>query len=232
MVKEAIKRRCRCHGLSGVCHYRTCWDQLGEFDSIASKLKLLYLRNTTKAVAENSGTSDKPDLFLARSTPFYSSTPLGNQTADKSIFVTSWKDLIALIHNNSISTPGQKNRVKPGELLYLYESPDYCEPQPKIKHQGTKGRSCRPMSNLTAITEYRKLSSTYITESSQPTDNTGSTNQERSVSALGSCEQLCCNRGYYSELVLDIIACNCRFKFCCKVVCEQCLQQRLQYFCL
>lgn len=37
-----------------------------------------------------------------------------------------------------------------------------------------------------------------------------------------SCEHLCCGRGYNIQRVLKEGLCNCRFRWCCEVICEQC----------
>lgn len=177
MVREATQRRCRCHGLSGVCQFQTCWDQLIDFSIIASRLRSVYLSNITRVEIKNQGTYDKPDLHLASTTGNHSSI----------------------------------DKLELRELVYLYESPDYCEPSFNIGHPGTKGRPCAPLNTTSSINNAADLVS---------------------GSSSASCEFLCCSRGYYSELILDMVTCNCRFKFCCQVDCEYCLRQHVQHFCL
>ncbi|KAF7637599.1 Protein Wnt [Meloidogyne graminicola] len=40
--------------------------------------------------------------------------------------------------------------------------------------------------------------------------------------APNSCDILCCNRGYQSHIEEVISKCNCKFQWCCQVVCETC----------
>lgn len=222
-MKEAVKQRCRCHGLSGTCQYQTCWDQLEKFHLITSKLRSIYLLKSTKVSFENLGTLDKPDLHLVRENMPRTKSYGENVTQS----IKSWEDLGALLLDSSYIADIQKprHRFTSNELIYLHESPDYCESQPSIEYQGTKGRSCFPINDTKTL----KKNILGLTEMA---DINGITNRDSLIGATGSCEQLCCDRGYYSELVLDMITCNCRFKFCCKVECEQCLRQRSQHYCL
>jgi len=163
------------------------------------------------------GSLENPDLRLARSELYRNSVKNSIVASD----TQSSTDLNPLLFSCDQSM--KDYRVRPNELVFLHESPDYCEPQPSIAHPGTKDRACISLSNETAITP----------EDSQRRRGNNSVKKEKDLtSESGSCEFLCCNRGYHSQLVLEMVVCNCRFKFCCEVVCEHCLRQRLQSFCL
>ncbi|XP_070538235.1 protein Wnt-11-like [Ptychodera flava] len=41
-VRTSTKRACKCHGLSGACNLKTCWESLPEMSEIGSKLKRKY----------------------------------------------------------------------------------------------------------------------------------------------------------------------------------------------
>ena len=45
------------------------------------------------------------------------------------------------------------------------------------------------------------------------------------------CDVMCCGMGYYSKKVWVTVNCNCNFVWCCKVKCDTCRYERLQYFC-
>lgn len=231
MVRKAIQRRCRCHGLSGACQFQTCWDQLLDFDIIRSRLKSVYFTESIKVESRNSGTPDKPDLSLARSNRT-STTPSNPRfTSDTSTLTSDVGAFLA--SSSSIFTndqPSAGDRVGSGQLLYLYDSPEYCEPLPKIRHFGTRGRVCA-LSNNSIVTLETSKKSIRNAEVEGATDKID-TRQGSAHDAPGSCEQLCCNRGYHSELVFDMVTCNCRFKFCCRIECDHCLEQRLQHYCL
>ena len=40
--------------------------------------------------------------------------------------------------------------------------------------------------------------------------------------AQGSCDELCCGRGYNTEVVRRVERCHCKFVWCCYVKCKQC----------
>lgn len=46
------------------------------------------------------------------------------------------------------------------------------------------------------------------------------------------CDLLCCNRGYQHRIVSVRVSCNCVFKWCCKVTCEECVEHRELNTCL
>lgn len=199
IVRAAINRQCRCHGISGACQFQTCWDQLASFNEIASGIRNIYLKNAHLVGYNNLGSVEQPDIYLSKLNP--SNVELR--------FGTSQSEYRA----------NSGNRIESNELAYLYESPTYCEDQPEIKHVGTKGRECIPEVSSIAT----ELDITLIA------------GQNRSFrlnhDLPGSCGYLCCGRGYYGELVLHVVKCDCRFKFCCKVECADCPRQRMQHYC-
>lgn len=234
MVQKAIQRKCRCHGLSGTCQFQTCWDQLLGFEVIASYLKSVYLSNSVKVESKNFGTYDKPELSLVHFNKAPNSVKLDNRLKTMSSTTRKSFDASAFSASSSLiitsDQPTDEDRVRPGEILYLYDSPDYCEPLLKIRHFGTKGRACALSYNLNLTSEPSKKTARN-TEDKRAADKI-ETSHESLYGALGLCAQLCCNRGYHSELVFDMVTCNCRFEFCCKVECDYCLKQRLQHHCL
>ncbi|CAK5103919.1 unnamed protein product [Meloidogyne enterolobii] len=73
------------------------------------------------------------------------------------------------------------------DLVYLDQSPTYCQDDQIDGTIGTEGRIC----------------------SIDP-------------DAPNSCDLLCCNRGYQSHIEEVISKCNCKFQWCCQVICETC----------
>lgn len=234
LVREATQRRCRCHGLSGVCQYQTCWDQLNDFDTITSRLKSIYISSSVKVELRNLGTLEKPDLYLSRIDPASEGHILSNLASGINLIPHIFNDLAPSIQDPSFMSESDNSneidRVRFGELIYLYKSPNYCDAQPILGHLGTRGRRCTPPNNLTVTrkTSKKNIKNADGLEEVKYTEMDG----ESLDNALGSCEQLCCSRGYRSELVLDMVFCNCRFKFCCRVDCEHCLRQQILHYCL
>ncbi|GAU92975.1 hypothetical protein RvY_04983 [Ramazzottius varieornatus] len=141
-VYKAAKPACKCHGVSGSCSLRTCWQQLPPFREIGKKIKLRYDAATKMAVDKRG--------------------------------------------NLQVTEAGYK---KPSslDLVYLEESPDYCVYNKKTGSLGTKDRRCNPLS--------------------QGTDG---------------CEIMCCGRGFNTKKEVVREQCDCKFQWCCYVVCKTC----------
>jgi len=90
-----------------------------------------------------------------------------------------------------------KGRPDPGSLIYLQESPTYCERDPSTGSLGTKGRSCSVKENAIS----------------------------------NSCRLLCCGRGYDTRIQVVKRKCNCKFKWCCQVECDECRNTCKVYTC-
>jgi len=50
----------------------------------------------------------------------------------------------------------------------------------------------------------------------------------RTGTGSDSCKNLCCNRGYTTKVIKSQNRCNCKFVWCCQVVCKQC--QKVEKF--
>lgn len=173
----------------------------------------------------NLGMFEKPDLYLIRA----------QQSDEKSNGMFKYNQAHhqdeTINRIDPYNATSINNRIRSNELIFLNSSPDYCDLLPSIKHHGTSGRPCIPINNVSIKSETgtSKKNDTIIRST---VDELSEMNQKDSNGALGSCEELCCNRGYRSELELDMVTCNCRFKFCCQVECEYCLHQRMLHYCL
>lgn len=97
-VKMKMDLVCKCHGVSGSCSIKICWQKMKDFRSIGAYLK---------------------DKFDGASLVQY------------------------IIPKNKLKRI-RKNMKKPTkkDLVYLEESPDFCENNPEAGSLGTKGRQC------------------------------------------------------------------------------------------
>ena len=93
--------------------------------------------------------------------------------------------------------------VAEGDLVYVDQSPDYCEPRVD-GWSGTHGRPC---------------------------NRTGGGEGRSAGEALDACELLCCGRGFNTRRVTVVERCRCSFKWCCYVGCQKCTHQYDQHFC-
>lgn len=189
-----------------MCQYKTCWQQLNDFKIITEKLREIYSNNAVLVEMRNLGSYLYPDLYLTRS----------SMNAPASAYLpTTYGNLLGDINSRKTNL----DRVQPKEYAFLYESHDYCNAQPMSGLPGITGRQCsRTQDNLDKTGKDTSSKATIIY-------------QATNFSSLGTCGHLCCDRGFYSKLVFDIVECNCRFRFCCRIDCDSCLRQRMLHYC-
>ncbi|XP_059150570.1 protein Wnt-2b-like [Physella acuta] len=145
-VRKFRKLECKCHGVSGSCTIRTCWQAMQEFRQVGAHLKNQY-NGATQVMMKQNGAS---------------------------------------------LTVANKHHKKPtrSDLVYLETSPDYCVENTEVGSLGTEGRPCN--------------------KSSMGTDG---------------CDIMCCGRGYHTYNVKQQFKCECKFHWCCSVVCKDCEQE-------
>lgn len=49
--------------------------------------------------------------------------------------------------------------------------------------------------------------------------------------SIDNCQHICCDRGYDAVQVTETGRCNCKFKWCCYVVCKKCTDLVTRYVC-
>lgn len=91
-------------------------------------------------------------------------------------------------HKKYKSLPKPSTRPKRTDLVYLDQSPNYCEHDSTVGSLGTRERRC----------------------------------ERNTTSSEHSCDVLCCGRGYNTHQVWRKWKCNCKFRWCCQVECNDC----------
>nr|CAD7199107.1 unnamed protein product [Timema douglasi] len=122
-VKSNLHTECKCHGVSGSCTMKTCWKTLPPFRQIGDSLMKKYSRaRAVVAVQSGSRLSRRRPLQLVLKRP----PPRG------------FKAVPALL------------RVpRRSDLVFLQDSPNYCEKDPSKGSLGTSGRLCNRTSRGT-----------------------------------------------------------------------------------
>ncbi|CAC5383661.1 WNT10 [Mytilus coruscus] len=142
-VIRNVRRKCKCHGMSGSCEMQTCWKSTPDFRDVGDRLIKKY----------ESARKVKVNILNKAKTKF------------RRI----------------------RRRTKKSDLMFYERSPNYCDPNPLVDSPGTSGRFCNKTS-----------------------------------SGVDNCETLCCGRGYNTLRVKRSERCDCKFHWCCYVVCQTC----------
>lgn len=53
VVKLKLRRECKCHGITGSCHLKTCWKSLAPFSVVGAELKRKYYQAVRVALVDN-----------------------------------------------------------------------------------------------------------------------------------------------------------------------------------
>jgi wingless-type MMTV integration site family protein 7 len=115
-VKVNLHVECKCHGVSGSCTMKTCWKTLPAFRQIGDSLMRKYSRARPVMAVEvgsRPGRRSKNLQLVLRRTP-----SRGQQLLEK------------------------KRVPRRSDLVFLQESPNYCERDPATGSLGTVGRHC------------------------------------------------------------------------------------------
>ncbi|XP_028899114.1 protein Wnt-2 isoform X2 [Zeugodacus cucurbitae] len=116
LVKNLLKTECKCHGMSGSCAMKACWKSLPSFRQIGEVLMRKYKK--AKRVHAVRGKNGLKLVLSNRKHRFGDPKYMGPELSKKD------------------------RDPKRMELVYLQESPDYCERNVKLGILGTTGRVC------------------------------------------------------------------------------------------
>ncbi|KAG7471884.1 hypothetical protein MATL_G00102790 [Megalops atlanticus] len=116
VVTDNMKRKCKCHGTSGSCQFKTCWYVSPEFRLVGSLLREKFL----SAIFINSQNKNS-GVFNSRARGGPGAGP------------------------GAGPGKGRRRSVS-RELVYFEKSPDFCEHEPVVDSPGTRGRICNKTS--------------------------------------------------------------------------------------
>ncbi|KAG0412017.1 hypothetical protein HPB47_010851 [Ixodes persulcatus] len=120
VLRHGIRRVCKCHGLSGSCSAKTCWEELAHFPDVAKALKRKYSK-AIMAQVEN-----KPDFASTEVVSKLKKTLLTRTTQKP-----KWLRAVT----------AELQRLGRDRLVYLEESPSFCERN--VLTGGMSQRRCR-----------------------------------------------------------------------------------------
>ncbi|XP_011314504.1 protein Wnt-2 isoform X2 [Fopius arisanus] len=165
IVKSLLQTECKCHGVSGSCTVRTCWRTLPSFRQIGDALMKKYYRArpviaVTPPAAPTLQESDYTDQSAIRVVPILgndaktqgNSDDTSNSQTQRGAPKKSGKPRrphLILKRSKVNGGMGQKRIPKRSELVFLQQSPNYCEADLTQGSLGTVGRGCNRTSKGT-----------------------------------------------------------------------------------
>lgn len=118
--------RCKCHGLSGSCQMKTCWQTAPEFRVVGKTLKHM-LRDAILVNQSNSGNA-RSVLRLHHPT--------------KLITIGTRSKISRAANLGHTTTHRFARNPKQNTLFYYQKSPTFCERDPLADVHGTANRKC------------------------------------------------------------------------------------------
>ncbi|XP_063991043.1 protein Wnt-2 isoform X2 [Diachasmimorpha longicaudata] len=167
IVKSLLQTECKCHGVSGSCTVRTCWRTLPSFRQIGDALMKKYYRArpviaVTPPAPPTIQESDYVDQSAIRvvrilgndaKTQGNSEDSSSSQTERGGVKKSGKPRRPHLILKrfkvNGGPSMSQKRIPKRSELVFLQQSPNYCETDLAQGSLGTVGRACNRTSKGT-----------------------------------------------------------------------------------
>ncbi|XP_011268891.1 protein Wnt-1 [Camponotus floridanus] len=127
-VSSEMRQECKCHGMSGSCTVKTCWMRLPSFRVVGDNLK---------------------DRFDGASRVMVSNSDRVRSNANLANSVHQHRDGLSRRQRYNLQLkPYNPEHKPPGpkDLVYLEQSPAFCEKNPKLGILGTHGRQCNETS--------------------------------------------------------------------------------------
>ncbi|CAD5227783.1 unnamed protein product [Bursaphelenchus xylophilus] len=131
VLASSMKTKCKCHGVSGSCVTKTCWKVVPDIDEFAKNLKIKYERAQQVTV-----TPDSNELIV-RTPPAVSRTERYIAQPAHPYKVNAPTNQLPQYEYQLSTMPANR-----ADLVFLEDSPDYCEIDPKNEIGGTRGREC------------------------------------------------------------------------------------------
>lgn len=197
--------------MSGACTTKTCWKQLQPFTTVAKTLGGKYRR------------------------------------------AVKIKDINSLLEHSSttrvqpVRGAALKQRgvmARPRRLVYLNDSPDFCQANStagkNIIYAKSHGRTRRLLREIAQTASIHNIKTVHIAPHPPPgwPGTAGRRCSRRkgdrvTAAESRSCKTLCrdCNLSVNKSVSKVVVPCHCRFQWCCKVKCDNCLRRKVTLSC-
>nr|CAH8867058.1 unnamed protein product [Trichobilharzia regenti] len=226
LVLKNMERYCRCHGTSGSCTLRTCYRRTPRMRTLGNLLKHIYENdlvqvklNSNRLRRIRNSDLDEHEKFLSVSNkirPSYS--------ADKAIKFTPYKNnfnqKLSTINTNYYTQQNNIRKVsKKSNLVIVPQLSASMKPYGKVDNFTNQS----PHSSQ--LVYYESVNQKLFCDSHPSYHILGTKGRlcNSSSTGLNNCRHLCCGRGFITHHYYTMESCNCKFIWCCRVECQQCL---------
>lgn len=203
-----MSTKCKCHGLSASCELKTCWPKMPTFRQTGDVL--LHKFKAAKPVT--------PDNSAVGSFLWLEERTVGVQKRRKT---SNYK------RNGLSSDPNNRNEENNFDPSYsdddggdttasnLHRRAATAAQEEVLVYTDSSPNLCKTNRKMGILGTRGRLCN-------------GTTSSESS----GSCDYLCCGRGYAQEVASVESNCRCRFQWCCEVICERCVVNKSSHHCI
>ncbi|KAH8856785.1 Protein wingless [Schistosoma japonicum] len=237
LVFKNMERYCRCHGTSGSCTLRTCYRRTPRMRTLGNLLKHIYEHdlvqvklNTNQLRSIRNANEERQSTFSSLSNNFQPSY------LDKSIkFIpyhrNSKEQLTPIMSSLSHVNYNRKinentKKTKQSNLIIIQPiniRSSSISSSLMIKSTNLMNNSIHPHSSQ--LVYYEQVNENMFCDSHPFYHILGTKGRLCNSSSIGmnNCRHLCCGRGYITHHYYTMESCNCKFIWCCRVECQQCL---------
>ncbi|TPP65483.1 Protein Wnt [Fasciola gigantica] len=229
-------RKCKCHGVSGACSMRTCWQRVNEFRRVGSMLKAAYddaIRVTYEPRDDRLKPIDSYGLHNRLSSG-YDSRSMGYANG-RLMNVRGRMDWLVPMRNYYGAGDGDggvAGGIGSGSINPLFPS--------TVTPESTSWRRHRWPRSTMSVGQPSKAKLVYLEESPNYCRHdpsighlgiAGRLCNASSSDAPNSCNRLCCDRGYDTFEYESERKCDCKFFWCCEVRCKVCRERTMEHRC-
>ncbi|CAH8550617.1 unnamed protein product [Schistosoma turkestanicum] len=229
LVINNMERYCRCHGTSGSCTLRTCYRRTPRMRTLGNLLKHIYDHDLVQVKLNSNQlgggirtTTDKEKHKVFSST----SNQFGRSHLDKAVKFKPYQN-----NNNNYNSKGDNLRKTPRKSNLIIINPTNTHSSSSSSSSSLLTSSAESIHNVTRpphssqLVYYEFINEKMFCESHPFYHILGTKGRlcNSSSSYVNNCRHLCCERGYVTHHYYTMESCNCKFIWCCRVECQQCL---------
>ncbi|CAI2732960.1 unnamed protein product [Schistosoma spindalis] len=233
LVIKNMERYCRCHGTSGSCTLRTCYRRTPRMRTLGTLLKHIYDHDLVQVKLDsNSLRSTRSTYEDKQETSSSTSNYFKQSYLDKAMKFIPYQNNMISINNDHYdrNVNNVKKPLKKSNLIIINPTTKTTTTTTTTIHSSMLIKSNEFMNNsihphLSQLVYYELVNEKLFCNSNPFYHILGTKGRLCNSSSIhmNNCHHLCCGRGYITHHYYIMESCNCKFIWCCRVECQQCL---------